>query len=202
MKVFLLRHGRTAYNEDQRYQGVKDIPLSPGGEAELRRADFRPETVTVSPLGRARRTAELLFPGVPQIVCGGLREMDFGVFEGRSYRDMEFDPDYRSWVDGGCTGCCPGGESFGDFSRRACGAFAGLLEQALAEGQERLTIVAHGGVQMAVMERFALPAHDRFFWHAPCGGGYELETDTGLWRAQEKLRLVREVCYTKGGDVC
>ena len=45
MKVWLLRHGRTAYNREQRYQGLRDIPLSPEGEAELRQADFAPETV-------------------------------------------------------------------------------------------------------------------------------------------------------------
>ena len=47
MKVWLLRHGRTAYNREQRYQGLRDIPLSPEGEAELRQADFAPETVWV-----------------------------------------------------------------------------------------------------------------------------------------------------------
>ena len=59
MHVYLLRHGRTAWTEQHRYQGRRDIPLSPEGEAELRQADFRPEAVWVSPLSRARRTAEL-----------------------------------------------------------------------------------------------------------------------------------------------
>ena len=31
MKIYLLRHGETAYNVDHRYQGVTDIPLSPAG---------------------------------------------------------------------------------------------------------------------------------------------------------------------------
>ena len=68
MKVWLLRHGRTAYNREQRYQGLRDIPLSPEGEAELRQADFAPEAVWVSPLCRARRTAEILFPSARQVV--------------------------------------------------------------------------------------------------------------------------------------
>ena len=57
MRVYLLRHGRTAYNDEQRYQGLRDIPLSQSGEAELRPAEEAPETVYVSPLWRARRTA-------------------------------------------------------------------------------------------------------------------------------------------------
>ena len=42
MNVYLLRHGRTAWTEQHRYQGRRDIPLSPEGEAELRQADFDP----------------------------------------------------------------------------------------------------------------------------------------------------------------
>ncbi|WP_417109603.1 histidine phosphatase family protein, partial [Hominenteromicrobium sp.] len=33
MKIYLLRHGETAYNADHSYQGVTDIPLSPAGLA-------------------------------------------------------------------------------------------------------------------------------------------------------------------------
>ena len=40
MKIYLLRHGETAYNVDHRYQGVTDIPLSPTGLAALKQADF------------------------------------------------------------------------------------------------------------------------------------------------------------------
>ena len=54
MTVYLLRHGRTAYNEQRRYQGRSDPPLSPAGAAELRAADFTPEPVYTSPLLRAR----------------------------------------------------------------------------------------------------------------------------------------------------
>ena len=45
MTVYLLRHGRTAYNGQRRYQGSSDPPLSPAGAEELRAADFSPELV-------------------------------------------------------------------------------------------------------------------------------------------------------------
>ena len=110
MRVYLLRHGRTAYNDAQRYQGLRDIPLSQMGEEELRPAEEAPETVYVSPLSRARRTAELLFPHARQVPVEGFREMDFGAFEGRNYKEMEHDAAYRAWVEGGCEGTCPGGD--------------------------------------------------------------------------------------------
>ena len=36
MLIYLLRHGRTEYNAQKRYQGQRDIPLSPEGLAQLR----------------------------------------------------------------------------------------------------------------------------------------------------------------------
>ena len=202
MKVYLLRHGETAYNADFRYQGQRDVPLSPAGESALRRADFAPETVFVSNLRRTHQTARRLFPGAKQIVVPALAEMDLGAFEGRSYRDMEDDADYRAWVDGGCVGKCPGGESRAEFSERVCAAFAELVDARCADGAPPLVIVAHGGVQMAVMERFALPSEEYFSWKAPCGGGYVLAWEAALWKGEKKLRLLRRVQYTKDAMEC
>ena len=50
MLIYLLRHGQTEYNAQKRYQGQRDIPLSPEGAAQLRRADFDPDVVYVSTL--------------------------------------------------------------------------------------------------------------------------------------------------------
>ena len=50
MLIYLLRHGLTAYNAEKRYQGQRDIPLSPEGRAQLCRADIQPKTVYITPL--------------------------------------------------------------------------------------------------------------------------------------------------------
>ena len=115
MKLYLLRHGETAYNAEKRYQGISDIPLSEEGKKELIPADFFPDVVYVSPLSRTKDTAKALFPLAKQVVVPDFREMDFGVFEGRNYIEMEHDAAYRAWVDGNCEGTCPGGECKADF---------------------------------------------------------------------------------------
>lgn len=171
MLIYLLRHGETAWNAEKRYQGLTDIPLSDRGRAALRQADFSPERVYVSPLRRAAETAAILFPEARQVTVSDFREMDFGVFEGRTADEMAGDPAYRAWVAGGCRGRCPGGEDLAEFSDRVWAAFAKLLEIE----QERLVIVAHGGVQMAILERYARPHRDHFGWAAPCGGGFLLD---------------------------
>ncbi len=81
------------------------------------------------------------------------------------------------------------------FSDRVCRAFAALVDKALADGEETLVILAHGGTQMAAMERFALPHEDYYHWCAPNAGGYLL--DARDWAGQRVLHLVRTVQYTK-----
>lgn len=196
MKIYLLRHGETEYNAQKKYLGNTDLPLSEQGRRELVRADFEPETVYVSPLRRTAETAGILFPHAQQIVIPDLREMNFGIFEGKSYLDMEHLPAYREWVDGGCLGQIPEGESMAAFSGRTCAVFEALVNQTLEAGKELLTIVAHGGTQMAVMERFALPRQDYFSWHGPLGGGFVL--DAGRWREERVLTLLDTVRYTRG----
>lgn len=196
MKVYLLRHGETEYNVLKKYQGSRDIPLSDKGRGELVRADISPHTVYVTPLRRTVQTAEILFPDARLIPVPDLREMDFGVFEGRSYLDMAGDPDYRAWVDSGCEDKIPGGERRKEFCRRVCEAFSPLVDRALEDGEETLVILAHGGTQMAVMERYALPHKNYFEWCAPNAGGFVLEASR--WQPDRTLALLETVRYTKG----
>lgn len=196
MKVYLLRHGETEYNVRKQYQGSRDIPLSAKGREALRRADVSPRTVYVTPLCRTEQTARILFPEARLIPVPGLREMNFGVFEGRSYLEMADDPEYRAWVDSGCEDKIPGGERRKEFCERVCAAFAPLVDQALSEGEDALVILAHGGTQMAVMERYALPRKNYFEWCAPNAGGFVL--DAGHWQSDHTLALLETVRYTKG----
>ena len=195
MLIYLLRHGLTEYNAQKRYQGQRDIPLSPEGIAQLRRADFDPEVVYITPLQRTRQTAEILFPTAKLVVVKDLQEMCFGSFEGRNFIEMEHDPDYQAWVKANCESECPDGERKDDFSNRICTAFAQLVDEALAAGKDRLVILAHGGTQMAAMERYAVPHKDYYQWCGPNAGGYVLNTKD--WRAQHILHVVKTVQYTK-----
>ena len=198
MLIYLLRHGETEYNAQKRYQGQRDIPLSAAGLAQLRRAEFAPEVVYVTRLQRTAQTAAVLFPGARQVVVPGLEEMCFGSFEGRNYIEMEHDPDYLAWVAANCESRCPDGERRADFSARVCAAFARLADRAADAGEQRLVIVAHGGTQMAVLERWGAPRRDYYDWCGPNAGGFVL--DASGWRARRTLRLLRTVQYTRGAE--
>ena len=76
-----------------------------------------------------------------------------------------------------------------------CTAFSALTDTALAEGEARLVILAHGGTQMAVMERYALPKKSYYAWCGPNAGGFVL--DARDWVEKRVLHLVETVQYTK-----
>ena len=197
MQIYLLRHGQTAYNAEKRYQGQRDIPLSPEGMAKLRRADFEPAVVYVTPLQRTSQTAHILFPNAKLVPVDELKEMCFGSFEGRHFVEVEHDPEYLEWVEANSKAEHPDGERKQDFCGRVCKAFSELVDKALADGKEQLVILAHGGTQMAVMERFALPHKTFHEWCGPNAGGYLLNADE--WPEKHILRVMKKVQYTKDG---
>ena len=195
MKVWLIRHGMTRLGEEKRYQGHQDEGLSEKGRKALTKAAFCPAHVYVSPAARARETAGIVFPEAEQRVCCDLREMDFGVFEGRGWWEMEKDAAYRAWVDGGCTGRCPGGEDRAELTGRVCRCFEEILETESGEydGENDIVIVAHGGTQMALLGEKGLPRQEYYCWQRPCGCGWllELEKESG------SLRVIREISFLK-----
>lgn len=195
MLIDLLRHGRTEYNAQKRYQGQRDIPLSPESAAQLRQADFSANVVYVTPLQRTSQTAKILFPTAKLVPVDGLKEMNFGRFEGQKFVHVEQDPEYLEWVAENERSAHPDGERKSDFCNRVCAAFTKLVDDALAHNEPRLVIVAHGGTQMAVMERFAVPHKSFHEWCGPNAGGYEL--DTRDWQEQHILHVVRTVQYTE-----
>jgi broad specificity phosphatase PhoE len=93
--IYLIRHGQTEMNSAGRFQGRLDSPLTPLGEAQARRVGARLKTlaaelggdwaIEASPLGRTRRTAELIAESLGLPVRRHderLTEVDFGSWEG------------------------------------------------------------------------------------------------------------------------
>ncbi len=110
-RLYVARHGQTAWSLAGRHTGRTDLELLPEGEAQaralgVRLAGMRFAAVLTSPLQRARRTCEIAGFGNAS-VDPDLVEWDYGTYEGR--RTDEIRAEYPNWDvfrDG-----CPGGES-------------------------------------------------------------------------------------------
>ena len=90
---------------------------------------------------RTEQTLLALYGPVSHEVLPGLREMDFGAFEMRSYEELEHDPAYLAWLEGDVeANLCPGGESGQRVTTRALEALAPLL----AAGEDAVSLVSPG----------------------------------------------------------
>lgn len=108
MSIYVIRHGQTDYNLINVYQGQTDIPLNDTGieqakEIAQKFIDFSIDYILVSPLSRARKTAEYIseIVGVKPIVDEELIERSFGDMEGHPNREdcnlqmlLDYDANY------------------------------------------------------------------------------------------------------------
>jgi probable phosphoglycerate mutase len=118
-KVYLARHGETAWTITGQHTGLTDIPLTERGERNARSLAGRLQGLTfaqvlTSPLRRARRTCELAGFGAVARTDADLVEWNYGVYEGRRTEDiLKERPGWNLFRDG-----CPGGETAADVGRR------------------------------------------------------------------------------------
>jgi broad specificity phosphatase PhoE len=152
--LYLVRHGETLANVEQRWYGSLDAPLSPRGEVQVAATGVRfganaaqaaVDAIFASPLGRAQKTAAAIGQALnlPVIVEPSLREFHIGDWEGRTYRElMEEERLWERWkVDPAFAP--PNGESPASFARRTLVEVGALLDQ---QAGRRLVLVSHGGV--------------------------------------------------------
>ena len=149
-EVVVVRHGATEWSKSGQHTGLTDLPLLPEGEDDARklRGELAGRNIThafVSPLQRARRTAELagLMEAPVQFeIEPGLLEVDYGAMEGRTTPDIQADlgHPWSLWKDGTLPGDTPG-ESLAQVAAR----LDRVLEKVrplLADGD--VALVAHG----------------------------------------------------------
>jgi broad specificity phosphatase PhoE len=94
----LTRHGESVWHAENRYAGSSDIDLTPRGykESEMlacwaQTADL--DAIWVSPLSRAQETAmpTAQITGLKLHIDARLRELDFGIAEGKTAAEMEIE---------------------------------------------------------------------------------------------------------------
>jgi probable phosphoglycerate mutase len=156
-RIFLARHGETAWTRDDRFCGSSDIALSPTGMEQAERLaralrDAPISAVYASPLGRTIATAipAAAARGLSPQLVPDLRELDFGAWEGRARAEVERDDAARwqSWIDDPATVAPEGGETGETVARRATPA---LLRLAADHPGETLLVLAHKTVNRLII---------------------------------------------------
>ena len=95
MNLYVVRHGETIWNKENRVQGVADVPLTDKGREEARKLQKLVETLNIdvvisSPLSRARETAKILVNSrLPINTDDRITERDWGMNEGANLDDVD-----------------------------------------------------------------------------------------------------------------
>lgn len=159
-RVIAVRHGETAWNVDTRIQGQLDVGLNDTGLWQARQVARALEeepigAIYASDLARAWQTAQEIAQsrGIKVTADPGLRERAFGMFEGRTFADIDATlPDQaRLWRTRDPEFTPEGGESLLTFRERVTRTAARIAAQ---HPGELVVMVAHGGV-MDVLYRAA-----------------------------------------------
>lgn len=163
-KLYVIRHGQTQWNVENRVCGRADVELDETGKAQARAAAGQLvgkgiTRVIVSPLTRTQQTAQLLLEGsglnVPVELDARIMEHDFGANDGIDRRDPDFlkcrrEVPLRQ----------PGGESVFQVVHRVYS----LIDEVKADGgQGNVLFVCHGAVSRVIRSYFVDMTNEEFF---------------------------------------
>lgn len=160
-QLLLWRHGRTASNASQRFQGHLDVPLDDVGQVQAKNAaealapsiGAAPCRIVSSDLSRAHDTALALGRclGLPVTTDPALRELDLGRWQGLNHEEaIAMDPDsFAAWRAGKDVRA-GGGETRRESSARVERAVRGYAES--MDGGV-LVVASHGGVLRGATQR-------------------------------------------------
>jgi broad specificity phosphatase PhoE len=165
VEILLVRHGESVGNAQERLQGQTDFPLTDYGRAQARLLGLWLvgrgavwDHVYVSPLTRARQTAEILngiLGGTEPVVEPALAEIAAGEIEGFTFDEIcaRFPHYPERRIDELGDFAEFGGESYEDVQRRAR-SLRQRLEASHFEPPQRVLLVGHGGFNFQLLKLF------------------------------------------------
>ena len=138
MRLVLVRHGATDWNQQRRVQGLSNLGLNETGkkQAEALAQALKNEKVDAiytSPLRRAQETAYAInrFHQVEVVTLDGLKELDVGEVDGMTYDEMrsshsEF---FTKWMADFTAVRLPGGGTVPELRDQCCAAVKDIVEK-------------------------------------------------------------------------
>ena len=158
VKLFLIRHGQTSWNEEGRYQGNKDTNLTRLGIKQaklvakyLSRVDF--SNIYSSPLKRALRTANIINKdrSLRIIIRENLREIYFGKWEGMKIDEInqKYNEDYKNWLNDPFNNSPTRGESFKELTIRTVKEIENIINE--NNDNSNIAVVSHGGAILSLL---------------------------------------------------
>lgn len=146
--IYLVRHGETELGVEKRYIGHADCSLSPKGIERIKSLkdsflQLSISSVFSSDLLRARQTAEILFPNIKPITMTELREINMGIWDGLTLREVKgkYPEMYEERIQNIGDFVIPNAETFRQCQKRALYA----MEKVISMSTGNVLICGHSG---------------------------------------------------------
>jgi broad specificity phosphatase PhoE len=188
-RLYLVRHGTTVMNVQNRYRGRRDIPLDAQGyqdavDAARRLSAVGLAAIYTGPLRRTIATAQIIADaaGVPDLrILHGLNNLDYGAWEGMTADEAaSYEPDAHAlYRTSPLQAVCPHGERLIDAQRRMISAL-----QLIGARHPGEAVVAVTHAVMIRLTIVALNGVEGEGWRRPIGRGSVTE-----FRVNETIRL-------------
>jgi broad specificity phosphatase PhoE len=169
MKIYVVRHGETEWNAENKVCGVTDIDLTDLGIKQAKKLSTRLENhdielILTSPLKRARKTAEILADciGKEVIIDSRLIEQNYGVYEGAPRDSEEF-----RYAKSQFSSRLVTGESLFQVAHRAYGVLEDIQRK---YPNKNILVVTHGSVCRVIHSFFNELSNEEYhaFYTANC----------------------------------
>ena len=202
-RIFLVRHGATTLTAEDRFAGSSNVHLSEEGQRQVASLAHRLEreplhAVYCSPLDRTVETAKILAEphGREIVTAEGLREIDYGHWEGlrRSEIEHDFADEYEAWQEDPFTIAPRGGESGVNVLNRALPVMRRIVEE---NRHKNVLVVAHKGVNRILISSllgFDVRGYRDRLDQSPAG----LSILDFMGDVHARLRLLNDVSHYEG----
>ena len=172
MKIVFIRHTQSEGNKKQIYGGQIDYELTSLGEKQMEYVtnlleDFKilsevsnKTKVYTSPLTRCKKLAKKISKnkGFKLVEVEYLREYNFGIFEGKSHKELEKKVEYKNWVKDYINYKIPNGESLIECQNRV----EKFLEELCEENEDSIVVAHEGIIKISILYLLDIPLEK--FW--------------------------------------
>ena len=196
LRLFVVRHGETAWSRERRFAGSRDVALEPEGlrQCEAVARALAPQAVVAvyaSPLERARASAEVIAKPhrLPVEIDPAFGEMAFGEWEGLTREEVaaRFPAAYEEWRHAPHLVRIGGGETLARVAERARGAVQAL---AATHAGKTIVLVTHAIVtRLIVLDALGLGPERLWTVDATPAGITEIEYEPG-WATVHRMNTL------------
>ncbi len=158
MHIILTRHGEVEGIHPERFRGRMELELTERGRQQAKAvaqriaAEFSPQAVYTSPMGRCRETgAEIAAAcGLSAQVLDGVNDLDYGQWQWKTHDEVKSSHPqaYALWKNAPQWVRFPGGESLQDLATRTADGLRALMQR---HAEHTVVLVGHDSVNRALL---------------------------------------------------